>query len=305
MVNRLSRPRSTWSFLVGLWHSSAEINLPLVSAGVAFFAMLAIFPGLAAVVALWGLVADPIVVQQEMELMRQLIPGDVFNLLEAQVSGLVSAPPATLGWASILSLMLALWSARSGVGALITGLNTIHGSRNRTGLRHYAVALLLTLAVIGVALVALATVVVAPILLAFLPLGNLAAVLFELIRWCAAVGVVTGALIVVYRFGPNRAKPSALPWLSPGVLLVTVCWAAASAGFSIYLANFGNYNQIYGSIGAVIALLMWLYLSALLVLLGGLLDARLDDRIDQLRKYRKKDEAPQPAAMAMAKDKSP
>ncbi|WP_245848405.1 YihY/virulence factor BrkB family protein [Actibacterium ureilyticum] len=295
----------TWAFLAALLRNSGDKTLPLVSAGVAFFSMLAIFPGLAAVVALWGLVADPYVVQQEMELTRQFLPGDVFDLLQTQVSGLVTAPSTTLGWASLLSLLLALWSARSGVGALITGLNTIHGVRNRTGLRHYVVALTLTLALIGVALVALATVVVAPILLAFLPLGELTSILFELIRWCAAVGVVSGALIVVYRFGPNRAAPSPLPLLSPGVLLVTVMWAAASAGFSIYLANFGNYNQIYGSIGAVIALLMWLYISAFLVLLGALVDAQLEERIAQLRTYRKKDEAPQPAAMAMAKDKSP
>lgn len=305
MVRRLPYLFVTWAFLVGLFRSSTDKTLPLVAAGVAFFSMLAIFPGIAALVALWGLVADPIVVQQEMELSRQFLPGDVFDLLQAQVSGLVSAPSSTLGWASILSLLLALWSARSGVGALITGLNTIYGVRNRTGLRHYLAALLLTMALIGVALVALATVVIAPILLAFLPLGDMAAILFELIRWCAAVGVVAGALIVVYRFGPNRSVRPTLPWVSPGVLLVTVIWAAASAGFSIYLANFGNYNQIYGSIGAVIALLMWLYLSAFLVLLGALVDAELEKRHAQPRTYRKKDEAPQPAAMAMAKDKSP
>lgn len=280
----MSKLRSIWLFLTDLWRASSAINLPLISAGVAFFAMLAIFPGIAAVVAVWGLVADPIIVQQEMELMRQFLPAEVFELLGAQVSGLVTAPSQTLGWASILSLLLALWSARSGVGALITGLNTIHGTGNRTGLWHYAMALLLTLALVGVALVALAMVVVAPILLAFLPLGDHSATLFELVRWCAAVGVVAGALIVLYRFGPNREEPSRLPWISPGILLVLVFWAAASAGFSIYLANFGNYNQIYGSIGAVIALLMWLYLSALLVLLGALLDARLDARMAQPRK---------------------
>ena len=229
----------------------------------------------------------------------------MFDLLNAQVTGLVQARPSTLGWASAISVVLALWSARSGVGALITGLNTIHGTRNRRGLRRYLVALLLTLALVGVTLVAMAAVVIAPILLALLPLGSLTAIVFEIIRWCAAIGVLMGGLTVIYRFGPNRPAPPPLRWLTPGAILAVSFWAAASAGFSLYLSNFGNYNQIYGSIGAVVALLMWLYLSAFLVLLGALIDAYFEAVLAQPRRYRKKDDAPQPAEMAMASDKSP
>lgn len=262
-----------------MWRVSSEKNLGLIAAGVAFFAMLALFPGLAAVVALFGLFADPGVVHAELALLRPLLPQDVFVLVEVQVLGLISAGRLTLGWASALSVGVSLWSARAGVGALISGLNAIHGCSGRGGWRHYVMALGLTVALIGVALVALAAVVVMPVVLAFLRLGAFEAQLVELIRWGAAVGLLLAALIIVYRFGPNRPLGALAPVppgpVVPGAILAVVFWAAGSAGFSLYLANFGTYNQIYGSIGAVIALLMWLYLSAWLVLLGALLNVRI------------------------------
>lgn len=260
--------------LAGVYKAIDQKNLALISAGIAFYGILAVFPGIAAVIAIWGLVSDPAIVDSQLELMRGIIPEDAFGLLSAQVDTLVRTSSSTLGWASALSIFIATWSARSGVGALIRGLNTIHGTSNRGGIMHYLIALALTACLIGVALVALTSIVIVPILLAFLPLGGLAELIIELLRWSTAITVLLMALSLLYRYGPNRPDYK-MSWITPGSFLVVIFWAAASAGFSFYLSNFGTYNEVYGSIGAVIAMLMWLYLSAFLILLGASLNVEL------------------------------
>lgn len=267
-----------WNSLKSVWQQIDEENLGLISAGVAFFGMLAVFPGLAALIAIWGLLADPTVVRDQIALLEGIVPSDVYGLLDVQMQALTSAGIETLSWATAISTFLALWSARAGVGALIRGLNTIYDAPNRASLSHYFSALVLTLALIGVSLVALTSVVVAPVVLAFLPLGQTEALIFELVRWTAAIAVLGVGLSVIYRFGPNRATPRKR-WVTPGAVLVVVFWALASAGFSVYLSNFGTYNEVYGSIGAVVALLMWLYISAFLILLGGALNVQLERRL--------------------------
>ena len=155
------------------------------------------------------------------------------------------------------------------------GLDGIYKTEPRGGLTHYLEAIVLTIALVGVALTATALIVVAPIVLAFFPIDAAAEVLVQAIRWAAAISVLLFGLGLIYRFGPNRPTGRAY-WLSPGSLLVVFLWAATSSGFSIYLSNFGNYNEVYGSIGAAIALLMWLYLSAYLILFGAALNAELE-----------------------------
>lgn len=256
-----------------------EINIGLISAGVAFYGLFAVFPSMAAVVALWGLVADPAVVAEEVKRLEAMMPPEGFEILQAQVEALASGQSSTLGWASAVSLFAALWASRSGVAAIIGGLNHVHGSRSRGGLMHAVVALALSGALILAALVALASVVVAPVALALLPLGRFTGLALEVLRWVVGIGTVLLAVGALYRFGPReRAVPPL--WrraglISPGALLAVALWAGASFGFSLYLANFGSYDRVYGSLGAVIALLMWLYLSGFTVLLGAVFDVEL------------------------------
>ncbi len=258
-----------WAWAQHVLQLLDEKNLGLIAAGVAFYAILSVFPGLAAVIALWGVVGDPGLALVELERYDAFLPEEVEALLRGQLSSLAGADGLTLGWASALSLGLAIWTARAGVAALMRGLNAIYGVRNRTGLSHYLRALGLTVALIGVALTALLCVVVLPVLLAFFPPGVLQGILIEGARWAVAVGVLLAGFSLIYRLGPNARGKANLP----GAVLATVLWAGASFGFSVYLANFGSYNEVYGSIGAVIALLMWLFISAWLVLLGGALNA--------------------------------
>jgi membrane protein len=254
-----------------------ENDLSLISAGVAFFGMLSLFPALAAVIALLGLIADPSVVIAQLENTKGLMPGDVYDIINVQVTALVTARPDTLGWASLLSFLVALWSARAGVGAMIIGLNNVYGRKNRHTAWHYFRALLMTLGLVLVAIVALLTLVVAPVALAFIPLGAVGALVADLVRYGIAITVLFAGLGVFYHFGPNR-RPKRVQWLSFGAVLAVLSWVLLSVAFSFYVTNFGNYNQVYGSIGAVIAMLIWMWISSFLVLLGGSVNAQIDLR---------------------------
>lgn len=266
-----------WAALKASVSHITENNISLISAGVAFFAMLSIFPALAALIAVLGLISDPVVVVAQLEDIRGFLPNDVYQIVNKQVVSLVTARSETLGWAGLVSVSAALWSARAGVGAMMIGLNNVYNQRNRGAARHYLRALLLTIGLVGVGIIALLTVVVAPVVLAFFPLGPFGNFIADLVRWSVAITVLLAGVGVLYRFGPNR-RPARTQWISVGAVFAVVSWALVSVGFSYYVANFGNYNQIYGSIGAVIAMLIWLWISSFLVLMGASLNAQIDLR---------------------------
>lgn len=273
-----SKPRHRLAplpILRGVMRCMSERNLDLIAAGVAFYAMLAVFPAFAAVIAFWGFISDPSIIEDQLNMLRGLVPAEAFALLDGQVQALVAANSSTLGWATIVSIGGALWSTRAGVGALVRGLTAVYGTQPREGYWHSLAAILMTFALIGLALTALVAVIVIPIVLVFLPLGPLTNMALTGARWFLLIGVGLTGLWLVYRFAPNHAVPRSR-WASPGALVALILWAAASWGFSFYLGNFGNYNQIYGSIGAVIVLLMWLFISAYAVLIGAALNAEIN-----------------------------
>jgi len=263
-----------------VWRVTGERHLGLVAAGVGFFAMLALFPGLAAVIALTGFWADPVIIHESLEIVSEFVPDEAYAILTDQVSRLVRDDGRALGWASLLSLAAATWSARLGVGALAQGLNAIYGGTPRSGLRDIALALALTGVLIGVGVISVAAILLTPIVLALvalvLPQDSALFWVAEVLRWSIALVALVVGLGLFYRYGPNRPDGQRSPFLSAGLALAILLWAAASIGLTVFLANFGNYNEIYGSIGAVIALLMWLYISAYAVLIGGALNYALE-----------------------------
>jgi len=267
----LTTPANTARFLLQLYKTSDQRNIGLIAAGVAFFGLLAIFPGLAALIAVFGIFADPLVIQDQLSLLADLMPPAAHTLLSNQVTRLVWSGDGTLGLASLASVLVALFLARRGVDALLKGLNAVYGGRKRTGLAHAVAVLVITLGMVLAGVIALLAVLVLPIVLTFFPLGGTAGWLALLGRWAIALGMLALWLWVFYRIGPNR--PAKVLW--PGLVTALVLWVTASAGFSLYIGNFGSYNQVYGSIGAVIALLTWFYLSAYVVLLGGVVNALL------------------------------
>lgn len=264
--------RTVLTFLLKLYRRAEQAELDLIAAGVAFFVFLAIFPAVAAIIAIWGTVYDPSVIGTQIELLKGFLPPDAFTLVVSQVDGLLAVRGPQLGWTTLFSTILALWSARAGVAALIRGLNAVHHLPNRPGGRHQLRAILLTLTLIGLALAAMIATVVAPILIGFLPVTVDTAFWLHYGNLALGLVLLVLAIIIAYRAGPNHmaVRP---PLFSVGLLVAVVLWAVAARGFMLYLANFPSYNRIYGSIGAVVVLLIWLYVSAFAVLLGAAVDA--------------------------------
>lgn len=268
--------RRIWRFITAVIERMTDGHFGLVAAGVAFYAMFAVFPGLAAVVAIWGMMADPVVIAGYLQVAERFLPPDASALIHDQVMGLVNAPRTTLGWATVLSLLVALYSARNGVSALVQGLDVVHRAVPRSWLGGMARDFVLTLALIGALIGTLATVVVVPILLSWMPLDDFAPRLSRLLPWAAMLLLVLICLSILYRYGPNVPRNERSRWFSGGVIFATLAWAGVSMGFSLYLENFNSYNRIYGSIGAAVILMMWLYLSVWAILAGGAINAELD-----------------------------
>ena len=268
--------RAWWRVLRRVMGESDSRNLGLISAGVAFYTMLSIFPAIAALIAIWGIVADPQTIASQLGMAQQLLPEAAYGIVEGQIEALIRSTDSTLQLTSILSLLLALWTARNGVAALIRGLNAVYREEHRRNpLWRYVVAIGLTLLLIGVAIIAFAAVILVPIILSLMVLPFGVEALISALKWVILLGVVLFSIGLLYRHGPNR-RGARVAWISPGAVFALVTWAAGSVAFSIYLRNFGSLNEVYGSIGAVIALLLWFYLNAYVVLLGALLNAEIE-----------------------------
>lgn len=260
-----------------IWDVMDRLNLSLIAAGVGFFAMLSLFPALSAILLLWSWVADPSQIHALLDVADEVVPSEVYQVIANQVAGIINAGSSgKIGTATIISLLLALWSARAGVSALIRGLNAAYDIGHRQSIwRRYMADIGVTLTLCALTFVAIAAVVIAPIVITVLPLGPWVTVAAEIARWVVAIGVIMVTLGIVYRFGPNRRgrRPK---WITPGAIVATLLWMVVSVAFGIYLRNFAHYNEVYGSLGAAVALLMWFYLSAYVVLMGGCLNAAIE-----------------------------
>ena len=265
-----------WGILGELWTLSDERELDLIAAGIAFYGFVALFPSVAAVIAIWSFFADAGVIREELELARAYLPQDAWSLIANQIESLLSLRSDNLTIATILSLLLALWTTRAAVAALMRGLNAIYGLPNRAGHWHQLRALLLTFVMIGLVICGMLAAVVGPLRLGFVPLGRFAALGLEVVNLGLSLLLVVVGVALMYRLGLNRNIHH--PLFTRGIFVAVVIWVAASRGFVIYLANFDTYNRIYGSIGAVVALLMWLYFSGYAILLGAAVDAARAER---------------------------
>lgn len=257
-----------------LWLRNAEAKLGLTSAGVAFFGFLAIFPAIAALIAVWGFASDPQVIYNQMAALKDLLPLQSYDLFESQVRALVAANGRDLGWTTVVSTLFAMWSARAGAGALIQGLDEAYGHVHRDGIWHILQAVMLTMVLMTVALASILAGVIVPLALAIVPLGETAATWLERANEALGLSVVIIGIWFAYRFGPNHPE-NVRPLIWPGLLLAGVLWIVTSRAFMFYLARFSSYNHIYGGIGAVVVLLMWFWLSVYSVLLGAALNAVL------------------------------
>lgn len=270
-------PPAGWrDILLRVKDEASKDNLSIAAAGVAFYLLLAIFPALTALVSIYGLVADPADVQAQMASLGSLLPAQAYDLLNDQLTSVVQNADSHLSLGVVFGLLLTIWSVTKGLGALMTALNIAYGEKEKRGfIKLTAVTVALTVGAILGIIVALGMIVVVPIVLDFVGLGGGAETLISLLRWPLLALLVLFGLAVVYRYGPSRDK-ARWQWITWGAAAATALWIVGSLLFSWYVANFEDYNKTYGSIGAVISLLMWLYYSAYIVLMGAELNAEIE-----------------------------
>lgn len=261
-----------------LWRTKQQVTqdaLSIVAAGVAFYAFLAAIPALAALLALYAFFSEPSQVQEHIRGLEGIIPGEVLPMLEEQTTRMASAESGA-GWGAILAIGVALYGASRGIKGLILGLNVAyHEEDRRNFFRLTGLSILMTLIAIVGGVLLFGLVAVLPGVLNFLGLGDVLDGLLRLLRWPLLLAIFLTLLALMYRFGPFRSNPQ-WRWASPGAILSTVLWAIGSVGFSIYVSHFGNYNKTYGALGAVVIFMLWLYLSAFVILLGAELNREME-----------------------------
>lgn len=251
-------------------------NMSLLAAGVAFYAMLSLVPAMIATVSIYGLIADPADIERQVRDLTKALPEEARALIAQQLGDVVRSSSSGLSFAAITGVVVALWSASSGMKHLVAAVNVAYDEPpRRSFVRDRGLALALALGAIVFAVVALGLVAVMPAVLSDIGLGGATRTTMNVLRWPLLFVAMIVGLAVLYRFAPNRAD-SQWRWVSWGAIAATAGWVVASILFSVYTANFGHYNETYGSLGAVVLLLLWLFLTALFVVLGAELNAEME-----------------------------
>lgn len=247
-----------------------------VAAGVTFYALLGLFPATTALVSLYGLFADRATVIDHLTTLAGLLPSGAIEILSEQMTRIAGQPTDTLSVGFTIGLLVALWSANQGMKAIFDALNVAYGEREkRSFIRLNVLSLSFTVIAIVFVVAALATMVVLPVILEYLPVSRMAEDLLKLARWPIMAVVIVLAIAILYRHGPSR-RPAKWRWIWPGAVLAALVWIAASIGFTWYVGNFGSYNETYGSLGAVIGFMTWIWVSATIVLVGAELNAEME-----------------------------
>jgi membrane protein len=251
-------------------------NVALVSAGLAFYTLLSIFPAIAAIVSVYGLVADSSEVQAHFLAVADLVPEQARALLADQMTRVAGGDTGTLSLAMLVSLMLALWGASRGTQAFMMAMNVAYNEREKRGIvKQNLIAVVLTICLLLFSALALAATVFVPAMVASLGIEGTRGWLLTLLRWPLLAACFMVALAVLYRLAPSR-NDAKWRWVTPGSILAVLLWLIASIAFSFYIGNFANYNETYGSLGAVVGVLMWFWVSAFVVILGAEVNAETE-----------------------------
>jgi membrane protein len=272
---RARRRDSALAIARRMWREAASDRISLTAAGCAFYAMVALFPAIFLLVLVYGLAFDRETVEPQLEVLRELVPEETFDLIVQRVHDLVEMPRPRLEWGAIVSGAVAIWSASAGTRAMIGALNMAHDVEEARGFLHYhLLAIGITLSITLAVVLAIASLVALPGLAALFGLPAPRAWALRGTSMGTLLMLVFLGLIVTYRLGPSGRHPGLL-WTLPGAVVATLLWAGASAGFTLYVSNFAAYDLMYGPLGAVIALMMWFWVSVYVVLLGAELNVSL------------------------------
>jgi membrane protein len=261
-----------WRIYQNIW----EHRILATAASISFYTLLAIFPGIAALVALYGLFSDPSTISRHLTDLSGVLPGGAIDAIGEQLRWLTEQGHARLGFELLLALVISIWTANAGVKALFDALNIVYAESERRGfIRLNLISLAFTGAALLFMLLALAALVVLPLISDYARRAHSAQWLVALAKWPLLLFAIALADAMIYRYGPSREKPQ-WRWISWGSAFATISWLAVSLLFSWYAANFGSYNKTYGSLGAAIGFMTWIWLSFIVILLGAELDAEME-----------------------------
>ena len=270
-------PAKGWKdILIRVKKEISQDNVSMLAASMAYYALLASVPALTSFVLLYAWFSDPADINRNIAEIARFIPEDVEKIIREQLTALSSKAPTTLGLSAIATFLFSLWSASKGSTSVIESMNIIYGEKeSRSFIKRSSLALMLTGLGTVLCLVAVVVVVGLPAITGMFHFGTLFEALSNGLGWVLLLGIFSLFLSSVYRFGPNRQKPK-WKWVSAGSVIASVLWALTSLLFTWYAANFGNFNKTYGSLGAVVVMMTWFYLSSYIILLGGEINSELE-----------------------------
>lgn len=268
--------RGWWDIMRRLVSGIQADHMSVVAAGVAFFGLLAIFPAVVALISIAGVLLDPAEVASQLETYIAMLPQEAAAIIQDQIMKVTGGDEKATGFAAIFGLLLALYGATRGMMTLIEGMNIAYGETETRGfVTLYATGVVLTVVIIVGLLTALAFMIVVPAVVGFLGLSGSVETAIVWLQWPVLAVLAILGLAVLYRFGPARAHAK-WRWISPGAVVAMILWMIGTIGFSVYTQNFGSYNETYGTLGGVIILLTWLWLSSFIVLAGAKLNAEIE-----------------------------
>lgn len=267
-------------------------RLSMVSAAMAYYALFALVPALSSIVLIYAWVSDPAQISHHMAKISAFMPQELQTVLSTQLEKLSSTASSTLGFGAITALLIALWSASKGSKAIIEALNMVYHEEDKRGfIKLNLLALGMTFSGAILMILAMGAIVVVPVVTKLFTFGVATGVITNVLSWVVLLGLFSFYLSFVYRFAPHR-KIGKWKWISAGAVTAAVLFAVVSALFSWYAREFGNFNKAYGSLGAIIVVMTWLYLSSFVVLLGGEINALLEHREEEVMPHEKVHEEP-------------
>lgn len=275
-------PLRGWKdILLRVYTNISNHRILALAAGMTYYSILAIFPAIAALVAMYGLFADPTSITRHLDQLGGFLPGGAIDIAREQLTKVSSKGSRTLGITFAIGLGTSLWSANAAMKSLFDTLNIVHGEEEKRGFfKLNGVSLGFTLGGIAFVIVALGSIVAVPVILDYVGLSGAGDLLLRLGRWPAMFLILTLALAVIYRYGPSR-ETARWRWVTWGSAIAALLWIAVSGAFSWYAANFGKFNETYGSLGAIIGFMTWLWISAIVILLGAEIDAEMEHQTER------------------------
>ena len=274
-------PSRRWNdILLAVFEGISKDRIFLVAAGVTFYAILALFPGIGALVSIYGLFANPATIAGHLNTLSGVAPGGATEVLNEELTRLANQSGTTLGVGFVVSLAVGLWFSNSGMTGLFDALNVVYEKKEeRSLLQYYATTLAFTAGAVVLVLISIAIIIAIPVVLNFIPNASITAILLEIVRWPLVFVLVAGAIAVCYRYAPCRGlPPPQWRWTLWSAAAAGIVWLGVSALFSWYVANFGSYNKTYGSLGAIFGFMTWMWISMVVVLIGAKLNSELERR---------------------------